>query len=121
MTSDKRNIELLTKYAEKQGMSLEELGTKIESSIVNDNEMGRRTPEEIEALFKKSNETVIEGWVAKDHAYADVDFYTQEPYWNDESEMWAADGRKCTFSPDLFPDLAVEKPKKIRITITPME
>ena len=131
MTSDKRKIDILTEYAEKQGMTLEELGAKIESSIVNDGEFGRRTPEEIEALFKEPKETTIEGWIAVDEwGIGGCFLHTQKPHaesreFCDTGEYeigWESDGDKFELDSKLFPDMDPEsEPKKYRITITPME
>lgn len=116
MTSDKRKIEPLTAYATAQGITLEELGAKIESSIVNDNELGRRTPEEIEALFKKPEETIVEGWVLRDDNN-EIGIYRGKPTC-DEDGYWDLSGE----SYDLFPDISSEtEPKRYRITITPID
>ena len=120
MTSDKRNIELLTKYAEKQGMSLEELGAKIESSIVNDNELGRRTPEEIEALFKKPKEKVtIVGYVARGANPHHLALYERKP--DRLSDIWGF-SHSLQLDPTFFPEVTWDsEPLKVKITITPME
>lgn len=133
MTSDKRKIELLTAYATAQGITLEELGAKIESSIVNDNELGRRTPEEIEALFKKPEETIVEGWVCRNGYDGDIKdsilhlFLKGEPFPdNDRPErirsiqMWrGANG--LHLPSEMFPEVNWESElQRVKITITPM-
>lgn len=116
MTSDKRKIDILKEFAEKHGMTLEKLGLKIESGIVDDNELGRRTPEEIEALFKTPKETVVEGWVLRDDNNK-IGIYRDKPTC-DEDGYWDLSGENY----DLFPNITPEtEPKRYRITITPID
>ena len=72
-----------------------------------------------------TSEKIIEGWVTKDSPDDDVTFHFNRPYlrkdYPDDIEIWESIGSTYLFAQSLFPDLSSSEPKRVKITITPME
>ena len=92
-----------------------------ETEFFAQNEYSRNEVE----LLPDTSEKVIEGWVTKDSPDDDVTFHFNRPYlrkdYPDDIEIWESIGSTYLFAQSLFPDLSSREPKRVKLTITPVE
>ncbi|MBD5283330.1 MAG: hypothetical protein HDS31_01785 [Bacteroides sp.] len=77
--------------------------------------------DEVEILSEKSEEAVLEGWVARDKSGYLVLHY-QKPHRTLGGDKWYSGLSQKSLPKDSFPEVTWDtEPKRVKITITPIE